>query len=234
MNTNIAMEMENTKPNIRLKDYVRDIDDRAERRYIESPLSFLEIETNGAKTEDENTIVGYAAKFNRDSQDFGGWIERIAPGFFDGLLDDSDTIAAFNHSMNLIFGRNKVNLTLSVDDVGLMYKVSMPDTTVGRDVRMLVKSGIITKSSFAFTVAEESFTKGDPSKGIPHVRTLMKGEKLYDVAPVTMPAYEDTSVAARSLKKLDGNEQIAKALEMQKYKYRRKYLEHLNNQLFNF
>lgn len=204
--------METTKPNIRLKDYVRELDDRAERRYIASPLSFLEIETNGTKSEDENTIVGYAAKFNRDSQDFGGWIERIAPGFFDGLLDDSDTIAAFNHSMNLIFGRNKVNLSLLVDDVGLLYKVTMPDTTVGQDVKKLVKAGIITKSSFAFTVAEESFTKGDPSKGIPHIRTLVKGEKLYDVSPVTMPAYEDTSVAARSLKRIEAKEEIGKSL----------------------
>lgn len=207
--------METTKVNLRLKDYVRDIDDRAERRYIASPLSFLEIETNGAKSEDENTIIGYAAKFNRDSQDFGGWIERIAPGFFDGLLDDSDTIAAFNHSINLIFGRNKVNLTLSVDDIGLMYKVNMPDTTTGQDVRKLVKAGIITKSSFAFTVAEESFTKGDPSKGIPHIRTLVKGEKLYDVSPVTMPAYEDTSVASRSLKKNVAIEEIQKSLTEQ-------------------
>ena len=191
--------MESTK--LRLKDYVRGLDEKAERRYILSPISFLEIETNGAKAEDENTIVGYAAKFNRDSQDFGGWIERIAPGFFDGLLDDSDTIAAFNHSQNLIFGRNKVNLTLSVDDIGLMYKVVMPDTTTGQDVKKLVRAGIILKSSFAFTTAEESFTKGDPANGIPHIRTLLKGEKLYDVSPVTMPAYEDTSVAARSMKK---------------------------------
>lgn len=195
------------------KDYINEISDKAERRFFASPLSFAEVEENGAKKVNENIIDGYAAKFNKDSQDFGGWIERIAPGFFDDILEDEETVALFNHSMNQVLGRNKVNVKLIQDDIGLRYIVEMPDTTIAQDVRTLVKSKIINKSSFAFTVAEETFTKGDPSKGIPHVRTLIKGEKLYDVSPVTTPAYPDTTVAARSLKKEEAKEQIQASIK---------------------
>lgn len=211
-------------------DYIRDISDKAERRYFASTVSFAEVEENGAKTKDENIIEGYAAVFNKDSEDFGGWVERIAPGFFDNVLED-DAFALFNHSMNMVLGRNKVNVTLTQDDVGLRYKVKMPDTNLGRDLRELIKQNIINKSSFAFTVAEETFTKNDPSKGMPHVRTLMKAERLYDVSPVTIPAYPDTSVGARSYKKATAMPEIRKAL--QDFKFTTIYHKHnLNRQLW--
>jgi len=66
------METVNTKKNIRLKDYIKDIDDKVERRYFHEPIGFVEVETNGAKVKDENQITGYAAVFNKDSEDFGG------------------------------------------------------------------------------------------------------------------------------------------------------------------
>jgi HK97 family phage prohead protease len=199
--------MENINPNIRLKDYVREIDDRAERRYHKSTLQ--NIETNGAK--DENTITGYAAVFNKDSEDFGGWVERISPGAFESVLED-DAFALFNHSMNHVLGRNKVNVKIEQDDVGLKYTIKLPDTTDGNNMRNLVKAGIIDKSSFAFTVAEERFIKGDEKAGTPHMRIIDKIEHLYDVSPVTVPAYPDTSVAARSFKKIEAQEQIKEAI----------------------
>jgi HK97 family phage prohead protease len=193
-------------------DYIRDISDKAERRFFTASLDFSDVEVNGGMQKSENVIEGYAAVFNKDSEDFGGWIERIAPGFFSDVLND-DVYALFNHSMNQPLGRNKVNVTLTQDDVGLRYKINpLPDTNIGNDMRALIRSGIINKSSFAFTVSEETFTKGDPSKGIPHVRTLIKCERLYDVSPVTVPAYPDTSVAARSLKKLKATEEIREAI----------------------
>lgn len=208
--------MENTK------DYIRSVNDKAERRYFTNILQFDEVEENGQRSKNEKVIVGYAAKFNSDSEDFGGWVERIAPGFFDGLTDSDQTVALFNHDMNLVLGRNKVNVSLSVDDTGLRYKITMPDTSTGNDIRELVRSGIINKSSFAFTVKEEKWTKGDPTKGTPAVRTLLKGEALYDVSPVTRPAYEETTVASRSfalIKKEEGIGQIQRSLQEFKFSY---------------
>jgi len=198
------------------KDYIEAIDERAERRFFTGMLSFDEVEENGAKVLDENTLVGYAAVFNSDSEDFGGWVERIDPGFFDGLIDDEQTVALFNHDMNQVLGRNGVNVKLMIDKNGLQYKIRSLDTTIGQDVQKLVRAKVISKSSFAFTVKEESWTKGDATKGIPAVRTLLKGEALYDVSPVTRPAYPKTTVGARSfekaLKKADAIEQIGMSL----------------------
>lgn len=226
--------METTK--LRLKDYIQERSERAERRYYSLPINFLEIEENGAKKADENTITGYAAMFNSDSQDLGGFIERIAPGAFTGVLKD-DAWAYLNHSINHPLGRNGKNLTLIEDEKGLKYTVNLLDNTDGNNARILVRAGIIYKSSFAFIAAEEMFTKGDPQNGVPHIRTITKMERLFDVSPLsTDPAYMDTSVAARCLKKLDGLQQINAALELQKqrYKFRRKKIEHTYNQLFNF
>lgn len=210
--------METTK--LRVKDYVRSIDERAERRYFTGALSFAEVEENGVKSKDENIIEGYAAVFNKDSEDFGGWVEQIAPRAFSDVLND-DVVALFNHSMNHIFGRNKINLELIQDNVGLKYRVKMPDTTLAQDVRKLVKAEIIYKSSFAFTVKEERFIKGKDGK--PNMRIIDKIERLYDVSPVTIPAYPDTSVAARSMEKISGKDEISEALRLIR---RRKTLTH--------
>lgn len=229
----------------RQKDYIHDLNEKAERRFYASTLTFGKKKRDGMGEGDtgegqdgtdvnENVIEGYAAVFNKDSQDFGGWIERIAPGAFDGTLKDTDTVALFNHHCNLVLGRNMTNVDLSVDDVGLKYVINLPTTTLASDIRALVKAGIITKSSFAFTVSEETFTKGDPAMGNPHVRTITKIEKLYDVSPVTTPAYPDTDVAARSLKKIEGMKEINRAIEAQKYRMKRRRHEINYNQIFNF
>ena len=134
-----------------MKDYIKNIND-AERRFLTEPVGF---EVRDDK-EDENVIEGYAAVFNNDSEDFGGWHERIAPGAFDDVLND-DSVTLFNHDMNLVLGRNKVNTTLTQDKRGLKYRTVLPDTTLARDIRTLVKDKIIHQSSFAFTVAEQKW-----------------------------------------------------------------------------
>lgn len=173
-----------------MKDYIKSIHD-AERRFFSEPVGF-EKRDDGVN---DNVIEGYAAVFNKDSEDFGGWRERIRSGAFSDVLQD-DAFALFNHDMNLVLGRNKVNVTLSQDETGLKYRVELPDTSLAKDLRELVKKDIINQSSFAFTVAEQEWKHTD---GLPSVRTITKIKQLYDVSPVTTPAYKDTTVAARSL-----------------------------------
>jgi HK97 family phage prohead protease len=175
-----------------MKDYVTSLSPNAERRFYEAPVGF-EKRDDGV---DENVIEGYAAVFNKDSEDFGGWVERIAPGAFSDVLKDN-AVALFNHDMNYVLGRNGVNVTLSEDQNGLKYTIKLPDTSFAKDLRQLIKDGIIHQSSFAFTVKEQRWTK--PTKeGDRHVRTIDKIKRLYDVSPVTTPAYPDASVGARS------------------------------------
>lgn len=168
-----------------MKDYIKNINN-AERRFFSEPVQF--------RADDENVIEGYAAVFNKDSEDFGGWHERIAPGAFKDVLSDN-AVALFNHDMNYVLGRNGVNVTLSEDQNGLKYTVKLPDTSFAKDLRNLIKDGIIHQSSFAFTVSEQEWKHNDKQ---PSVRTIKKIKRLYDVSPVTTPAYPDASVGARS------------------------------------
>jgi HK97 family phage prohead protease len=139
---------------------------------------------------------GYAAKFNTQSKNLGGFIERIDPGFFNKSRGDSwpEVIARYNHDDNMLLGTTAAGtLRLAVDKVGLEYEVDPPASRA--DVYELVERGDVMKSSFAFQMFEDDWAASD--QGFP-MRTLVSG-KLIDVAPVNTPAYDDTSVGLRSL-----------------------------------
>jgi len=147
------------------------------------------------KEGDEKRVIGYGAVFNTLSNDLGGFTERIDPKAFDGRTDD-DVRFLLNHDPNFIYGRTTAGtLRLSIDEKGLRYEVDMPDTQSARDLEVSLERGDINQSSFAFTVEEDSWDQGD--NGI--IRTINKVSRLYDVSAVTYPAYEEASVALRSL-----------------------------------
>lgn len=140
-------------------------------------------------------LVGYAALFNRDAVISGLFRERIAPGAFTQAVVRDDVRALFNHDANFVLGRTTSGtLTLSEDGQGLQYDVVPPDTTWARDLMVSVQRGDISQSSFAFSVDDEAW---DYSGGDLPLRTVTRAT-LYDVSPVTYPAYEATSVSARS------------------------------------
>lgn len=148
--------------------------------------------------DDENPkITGYAAKYNIFTN-LGWFMEKIKAGAFDEVLDN-DVRCLKNHDANLILGRtaNKT-LQLKSNTVGLHFENEMPDTTTGKDTLQEVRRGDLSGCSFAFTVSEDDWKYFDDK---PAERTIIKIERLFDVGPVTYPAYEDTSVAARSFDK---------------------------------
>ncbi len=161
-----------------------------ERRYTQVRVEIR------AGAEGVMTIGGYAAKFNRMSQNLGGFVERIDPAFFNKSRGDGwpGVIARYNHDDNLLLGTTGAGtLRLGVDEVGLNYEVAPPQAR--SDVYELVQRGDVRQSSFAFEMFEDDWATTD--QGFP-MRTLLSG-RLYDVAPVNTPAYEDTSVGLRSL-----------------------------------
>lgn len=166
------------------KDYILNIEN-SERRYIPTEIR--------AK-EDSRYIEGYAVVFNKDSENLGGFIERVDPSALDDVLND-DTVALLNHDQNFVLARNGITLKLSKDKTGIKYGFDAPNTTAGNDLLENVRLGNISKSSFAFTVEKDSWEVKDDG---PDVRTILKVKRLYDVSPVTYPAYPDTTVAARS------------------------------------
>lgn len=150
--------------------------------------------------EESRHIEGYGSVFNSRSLDLGGFHEIIAPGAFDGVIERSDVKALLDHNPSrgiLARSRNgQGSLQLTVDERGLKYSFDAPHTNLGDEVVEGLKRGDYSQSSFAFTVEDESWTKEEDGT---YLRTIKKIGGLYDISIVANPAYEDTSVALRSL-----------------------------------
>ncbi len=174
----------------------------AERRFMALDCGGIEIET---RKDAAPLIKGYAAVFydgtpGTEFRLWKGMVERVLPGAFDKALKEDDVRALFNHNPDAVLGRTEAKpptLRLSVDKRGLRYEIDVPDTQVARDLVVAIKRGDITGSSFGFSVRAEEFERpgeNDPDK--PVVRKI-KDVQLFDVSPVTFPAYKATEVVAR-------------------------------------
>lgn len=163
-----------------------------EQRFI--PIDGLEIRAS-AEGDGPGGIAGSAALF-RTETDLGSFTEEIAEGAFDDVMD-GDTRGLFNHDPNFVLGRTKSGtLELRATDDALEYEIpSLPKSRA--DVLEAIERGDVTGNSFAFTVAEETWIEEDEKRDKPH-RIIQRVGTLYDVGPVTFPAYEETVVSARA------------------------------------
>jgi uncharacterized protein len=144
-----------------------------------------------------DAVVGYAAKFNVRSEPLGDFIEMIEPGAFDDVLAN-DVVALFNHDPNKVLARTTAgSLRLSVDEIGLRYEFDLADDDCSEQVAAYINDGRVTQSSFAFDVASGGDRWERQADGSV-LRTITKFRRLYDVSPVTYPAYPDATVALRS------------------------------------
>jgi len=144
---------------------------------------------------DKPKMYGHAAMFNSLSEDLGGFRESIAPGAFAKSLESADIRALFNHDSNIVLGRNKAGtLRLSEDASGLAIEIDPPDTQAARDLMVSLQRGDINQMSFGFRTITDKWEKRDGE----WLRTLREVE-LFDVSPVTYPAYAATDIAVRSM-----------------------------------
>lgn len=140
-------------------------------------------------------ITGYAAVFNSLSEDLGGFREKIDPGAFKKTIGSDDVRALWNHNDDYVLGRNKSGtLSLSEDAHGLKIDILPPDVQWARDLMVSIERGDVDKMSFGFRTVSDRWERQDDDE----IRTLEE-VKLFDVSPVTFPAYPDTAVALRSL-----------------------------------
>ena len=143
---------------------------------------------------DKPTITGYAAVFNELSENLGGFYERIQPGAFAQTLPSADVRALWNHDPNFPLGRTKAGtLQLSEDETGLAFEIDPPDTSYARDLMVSMRRGDVDQMSFGFITVRDKWEQ----IGEQVIRTLLEVE-LFDVSPVTYPAYPTTSAAVRS------------------------------------
>tara|TARA_R100000951_G_scaffold112995_1_gene114258 strand:+ start:159 stop:788 length:630 start_codon:yes stop_codon:yes gene_type:complete len=171
-------------------------DKKYEKIVMEKRL--FKMETRMDEVENGLKVVGHASVYNRLSENLGGFKEIIAPGAFDDVLGD-DVRALINHDSNLILARTTSGtLELSTDETGLKYEFTIPETSYGKDLAVSMERGDISQSSFAFTVDDDTWETVNGED----VRTITKVKRLYDVSPVTYPAYPDANdlvIAQRSL-----------------------------------
>jgi len=164
--------------------------------------SYHLIELRAGEPGEDPKIEGIAAVYNqptRISTGFGDFTEVIEPGFFENALGD-DVRALWNHNTDIVLGRTKSG-TLKLNDKreGLGVEIDPPDTQAGKDAVISIRRGDVDQMSFAFSVKSgwDEWKEGEDGK---MVRTLKRGacKQLYDVSPVSFPAYPQTSVAVRS------------------------------------
>ena len=143
-------------------------------------------------------ISGYAAVFNRLSEDLGGFREKIAPGAFSDALRRSDVRCLINHDPSQIVGRTGVNLVLREDRNGLFMELTAPEKPSQRFDQLVsdVENGLITQQSFGFIMPEGRSGERWETVDGEQIRTLVRVEELSDCSPCTFPAYQDTSIAS--------------------------------------
>ena len=169
--------------------------------------SFKEFEIR--KNDEEMVVEGYAATFNDPtimySYDGIDYKEQVDDRAFEDA-DMTDVIFNYNHGGKVIARTRNKTLELKVDKKGLYIRAKLNGTEEGRKIYEEIKGGYIDRMSFAFTVSESAYDSEN------HTRTIRKIKKLYDVSAVDIPAYDTTSISARSFFELE-REKEQKALD---------------------
>lgn len=158
-----------------------------EQRYFDTQF---EVRTEG------NTLIleGYALKWGARSKNLGGFKEVVAEGATNKTIQESDIRALFNHDPSLILGRNKSGtLEISNDSEGTHYRINgdMRQSYV-KDLAIAMERGDVTQSSFGFRVVGPNGQEWTEDEDGGPLRTLREIQ-LFDVSPVTYPAYEDST-----------------------------------------
>lgn len=160
-----------------------------ERRAIKQNVARIECRKGANGPE----LVGYASVFNRYSQNLGGFVEEVAPGAFTDTLTRANVAGLFNHDVNQLLATvDSGTLTLEQDATGLRYVMAL-DVEDPDAVRVMrkVETQKLRGSSFSFRTLDEEWSATE--QGFP-LRRLLAVE-LYDVGPVTNPAYLSTEEA---------------------------------------
>lgn len=154
-------------------------------------------------TGDGRTLEGYAAVFNSPARIFERgqeFDEQIAPGAFQRSLNDankSKVLLQFDHGQHNLIGTMPIGkiTDLREDSHGLYVEARLSGHLLGDIVRTAIEDEAITGMSFRFSVPKDGDT-WDRSGPVP-MRTLTNVH-LYELGPVTTPAYDATSVGVRS------------------------------------
>ena len=170
--------------------------------------------------ENDRTNEGYAIVCNSESEDLG-FREVIAPEALVGIIEKSDCLMFLEHDRKKgILARSKYgkgSLSLEVDDNGLKFRFTCPNTAIGDEAYEGVKRGDYQNCSFAFVADQDEWTKKDNGE---YLRTIRSFKYIKDCSIVAEPAYGATTVSCRSFDEFKAEEERqaneAKILEAEK------------------
>ena len=189
----------------------------SDRRLLNTQIEIRKLDDE----KEEMHIEGKAVAFN-SPETYYGETEVIDPKALDNA-DMSDVVLRYNHNdtqYTLARTRNG-SLRLDLREDGLYFDADLIDTTTNTDAYKMIKAGLLDKCSFAFSIDEDEYDSKQ------HLRTITKIGKLFDVAVVDFPFYNDTMVEARSLdNRID---YLEKAKELQSKAYNEQKQKMLNN-----
>lgn len=167
--------------------------DPYERRVLDTTFDVRNA-PNGQKV-----IEGYAAKFDRYSENLGGFVEVLHPGAFKRAINDERIKGKYEHELTLA-RTGAGTLRISEDATGLPYEIDINTRdSEAMNVLARVERGDVAHSSFAFTVAKNGDLWAETDQGFP-LREINSVGRLYDVSVVSDPAYEDTNAQTRALR----------------------------------
>ena len=159
---------------------------------MEKAIKEIRLVDMRATTEEGMIVEGYAAVF--DTVANLGWINEIIDRHAFDNADMSDIVMKYNHENSVLpMARTRGgSLTFTIDDHGLKIRAKLPDTTGNKDIYTLIREGVLSKMSFAFTVRSEEYDYDTDT------RKILEFDKIFDVSVVDVPAYETTEIYARS------------------------------------
>ena len=151
--------------------------------------------TRAAEDDDaEKVIEGYFALYEQETELFDGVYEIITKGAFDKTLSN-DIRALWNHNTQYVLGRTKNgSLQVQADEKGLFGIIKLPNTQYAEDLYELIKRGDIDQCSFGFNILDEDLEELANNQ----YRWRINDIDLHEMSVVTFPAYENTTVQARS------------------------------------
>lgn len=179
----------------------------------EKEIRRLDLQFRAETTDDEKMeIKGYAVVFN--SPETYGYTEVIDEHALDDA-DMSDVVLRYNHNDSfMVLARTRNNsLNLEKDEKGLfMDAILQDDITEHKNIFNAIKSKLIDKQSFAFTVDEDEYDYETDT------RTITKIGKLFDVSVVDQPFYNatDVSIASKNDDFLERRAELRKQYEEKK------------------
>lgn len=178
----------------------------------------LNVEFKAIDNDDGKMIIeGYPIVFETPATHWG--VTEIISRDALNSCDMTDVPLKYNHDdSHLLMARTRNgSMQLSIDSVGVKMHADLIDTQSNRDIYECIKSGLLDKMSFGFTVKKENYDFDTDT------RTILEIDKLYDVSIVDMPFYDSTSVYARNL---DNTKDFVNGIN--KIKERKKLINRIN------